>query len=485
MEKINKRGFLTRLGAGAALAMTACDATQNPNNADSKNAQLPNGPMETRTSATGDKVSLLGFGCMRWPTDDNGEIDQEMVNRLVDKAIESGVNYFDTSPAYCKGLSERATGIALARHPRHKYLIATKLSNFAEQTWSRSESMKIYNNSFKELQTDYIDYMLLHAIGMGGMQNLNKRYIDNGMLDFLVEERHKGKIRNLGFSYHGDVAVFDNMLALHDQGKIHWDFVQIQLNYLDWHFAKQIDPRNTNAEYLYNELEKRKIPAIIMEPLLGGRLAKVNSHIAARLKEREPNRSIASWAFRYAGSFPGVLTVLSGMTYMEHLNDNLASYSPFQPLSPDDMSFLDDVAQEIMSLNTIPCNDCKYCMPCPYGLDIPANLLHYNKCINEGYFPIEKDADSPIDTAREAYAQNRRAFLISYDRAVPKQRQATFCIGCKLCVTHCPQQIDIPRELQRIDRLVEKLRRQVNTPIFVQDNHRQHGHRSGARKKQH
>ena len=173
------------------------------------------------------------------------------------------------------------------------------------------------------------------------------------------------------------------------------------------------------------------------------------------------------------------------MTYMEHLNDNLASYSPFQPLSPDDMTFLDDVAQEIMSLNTIPCNDCKYCMPCPYGLDIPANLLHYNKCINEGHFPIEKDADSPIDSAREAYAHNRLAFLISYDRAVPKQRQATFCIGCKLCVTHCPQQIDIPRELQRIDRLVEKLRRQVNTPKFVQDNHRQHGHRSGARKKQH
>lgn len=163
----------------------------------------------------------------------------------------------------------------------------------------------MYQNSLKELQTPYIDYMLLHGVGMGddGPAEFRARYIDNGVLDFLLAERRAGRIRNLGFSYHGDIAVFDDLLARHD--KYNWDFVQIQLNYLDWKHAKEINDRNTNAEYLYNELAKRNIPAVIMEPLLGGRLAKLPDNIVARLKQREPERSVASWAFRYAGSKPG------------------------------------------------------------------------------------------------------------------------------------------------------------------------------------
>lgn len=149
--------------------------------------------MTYRTNpTTGDRVSLLGYGCMRWPTvadSSDEQIDQQMVNSLVDYAIAHGVNYFDTSPAYCKGRSERATGIALSRHPRDKYLIATKLSNFAPATWSREASLAMYRNSFKELQVDYLDYLLLHGIGMGGMEALKGRYLDNGMLDFLVAER--------------------------------------------------------------------------------------------------------------------------------------------------------------------------------------------------------------------------------------------------------------------------------------------------------
>jgi len=251
-----------------------------------------------------------------------------MVNRLVDKALKHGVNYFDTSPAYCKGKSEHATGVALSRHPRDSYFIATKLSNFAPSTWSHDASVAMYRNSLKELQTDHIDYMLLHGVGMGedGMEEFRKRYIDNGILDFLLKEREAGRIRNLGFSYHGDIAVFDYLLSRHDEYK--WDFVQIQLNYVDWHHAKEVNPRNTDAEYLYGELEKRGIPAVIMEPLLGGRLSNVPDHIVARLKEQEPERSVASWAFRYAGTHPGVLTVLSGMTYMEHLDDNLPVVLP-------------------------------------------------------------------------------------------------------------------------------------------------------------
>ena len=186
--------------------------------------------MTLRTNpATLDKVSLLGYGMMRLPTIGEGqdaEIDQEMVNRLVDYAIEHGVNYFDTSPAYCKGLSERATGMALKKYDRSKYFIATKLSNFSPDTWSRGASIEMFENSFRELQTDYIDYLLLHAIGIGsGMKEFRSRYIDNGILDYLVEQKQRGRIRNLGFSYHGDIKVFEQALKWPDEGKYHWDFV--------------------------------------------------------------------------------------------------------------------------------------------------------------------------------------------------------------------------------------------------------------------
>ena len=463
-HNIDRREFLKRLGIGtaavSAAALAGCDSKKNPLTGDHTAAgEIPTDRMTYRTNPkTGEKVSILGYGMMRLPSIDgrsareggNDGIDQEMVNRQVDYAIAHGVNYFDTSPAYCKGRSERATGIALSRHPRDKYFIATKLSNFAPSTWTREASIAMYRNSLKELQTDYIDYMLLHGIGMGedGPAEFRARYIDNGILDFLMDERKAGRIRNLGFSYHGDIRVFDDLLAQHD--KYQWDFVQIQLNYLDWHHAKELNPRNTNAEYLYNELEKRGIPAIIMEPLLGGRLSKLPDNIVARLKQREPERSVASWAFRYAGTKPGVLTVLSGMTFMEHLQDNLRTYCPLVPLSPEEENFLYDTAELMMQFPTIPCNDCKYCMPCPYGIDIPAILLHYNKCVNEGNIPESQQADN--------YREARRAFLVGYDRSVPKLRQASHCIGCNRCSPHCPQGIQIPSELHRIDRFVEQLK---------------------------
>ncbi len=464
MKNIDRREFLKRLGMGtaaiSAAALAGCDSKQNTVTGNrTSTGEIPTDKMTYRKNPkTGEQVSILGYGMMRLPTIEKSEgeevnkdeIDQEAVNRLVDYALEHGVNYFDTSPAYCKGRSERATGIALSRHPRDSYFIATKLSNFAKSTWSREKSIEMYRNSLKELQTDHIDYMLLHAIGMGedGPQEFRSRYIDNGILDFLMAEREAGRIRNLGFSYHGDVRVFDDMLAQHDKYK--WDFVQIQMNYLDWAHAKEINPRNTDAEYLYTELEKRGIPAVIMEPLLGGRLANVPDNIVARLKQREPERSVASWAFRYAGTMPNVLTVLSGMTYMEHLQDNLRSYCPLQPLTDEEMKFLYSTANLIVKFPTVPCNDCKYCMPCPYGLDIPGILLHYNKCVNEG--------NTPESSQDENYKEARRAFLVGYDRSVPKLRQASHCIGCGACAPHCPQGINIPNALARIDKYVENLK---------------------------
>ena len=466
---MDRREFLKHIG-GAAVAtsvvLSACksEGDETPIAKDVIDGQ---GEMTYRTNPnTGDKVSLLGYGMMRLPVEEGGTlrdhpdspIDQELINQEIDYALDHGMNYFDTSPAYCKGMSERATGIALARHPRNSYYIATKLSNFSPSTWDTESSKAMFENSLKELQTDYIDYLLLHSIG-GNTNELdshglfNARFIDNGILDWLVDQKAAGRIRNLGFSYHGDIAIFDMLLQWHDEGKYHWDFVQIELNYLDWNYADEMNERNTDARYLYEELHKRGIPAVIMEPLLGGRLASLPDHIVKQLQEREPETPVARWAFRFAGTPEGILTVLSGMTYMEHLEQNVATYSPLRPISAEEDAFLMKIAEEIIELPTVPCTACNYCMPCPFGLNIPVIFDYYNKCVTEGKVPAgNHDA--------KAYQEARKRFLIGLDRTVPSLRQANHCIGCGQCKEHCPQNIDIPTELHRIDDFVEQLKQQ-------------------------
>jgi hypothetical protein len=463
MEKNNKkhikrREFLKVLGGMAAgsTLLYGCDFNNKfTENSEKAITYVPIGKMSYRTNHnTGDNVSLLGYGCMRWPMlsktgrSEDEEIDQEAVNDLVDYAIMHGVNYFDTAPVYGKGLSEHSTGIALSRHPRNKYFVATKMSTFmpdpAMRTLEASKAM--YHKSMKELQVDYIDYYLLHGIGLGGMKDFNERFIDNGVLDYLLKEREASRIRNLGWSFHGDVAVFDYMLQMN----IKWDFVQIQLNYADWQHASGW---NINAEYLYNQLLKNNIPVVIMEPLLGGRLAKLNDFLIAKLKQQQPQASVASWAFRYAGSPSNVLTVLSGMTCKEHLQDNIRTFSPLNPVSDDEKKVLNEITDMFLKYPTVPCTECMYCMPCKYGIDIPGVFAHYNRCVNEGNVP--KDPRDP------KYQEARRVFLVGYDRSVPKLRQASHCIGCNLCVPTCPQSIRIPVELQRIDKFVEDMKRGV------------------------
>mgnify|MGYP005763401891 CR=1 FL=1 len=445
---ISRRKFLKVLGGGVA-ASTAMLYGCNPNRQNTVTAagEVPTDQMTYRISPrTGEKVSILGYGCMRWPTlsspaSDGNVIDQDAVNELVDYAIAHGVNYFDTSPVYVQGWSEKSTGIALSRHPREKYFIATKMSNMSNPDFNFGVEM--YRNSLKNLQVDYFDYYLLHNIGRPGL--FKQRFLDNGLLDFLLKEREAGHIRHLGWSFHGVQEEFDKILSMHDT--VHWDFIQIQLNYSDWRHASGM---NVNAEYLYHEIAQRDIPMVIMEPLQGGRLSDVPEHIFTRLKERNPQGSIASWAFRFAGSHEKVLCVLSGMTYMEHLQDNIRTYSPLVPLTEEEKQFLYDTADLKAQYPTVPCNDCQYCMPCPYGLDIPGILLHYNRCVNEGNIPRSQQDEN--------YRKARRAYLIGYDRSVPKLRQASHCTGCEQCNPLCPQNIDIPKELHRIDDFVEQLK---------------------------
>ncbi len=454
-KKIDRRDFLKLVGAGAASATAACSSNSSSvGQSTTATQEVPKG-MITRKKVAGvdEDIAILGYGCMRWPTIPGvakGEniVDQEATNALVDYAIEHGVNYFDTAPMYCQGWSEEATGNALSRYPRDSYYIATKLSNKGDYSFEFAVDM--YKRSLKRLQTDYIDYYFLHNVG-STMEEFNNRFIRNGVLDYLLEERKAGRIRHLGWSFHGDQEVFDQILAMHDE--VHWDFIMIQLNYSDWRHAQATFAKNVNAEYLYNEIEKKGIAISVMEPLLGGRLSKMPDHIVNRLKEREPQMSVASWAFRFSGSKPLVYVVLSGMTYMEHLQDNIRTYSPLKTLTANEEEFLNDTAALLIKYPTIPCNDCDYCMPCPYGIDIPGTLLYYNKCVNEGNI-----SNSSMD---ENYKKARRAYLVGYDRAIPKRRQAQHCIGCDQCLKHCPQKINIPKELRRIDEYVEKLKQET------------------------
>lgn len=459
---MDRRTFLKGM-AGAAVAGAAVTAgCGNPNAKKAEGytaGEVPLGQMTYRKDTHGVDVSLLGFGMMRLPVEGgvslrenpDAKLDQGLINSMVDYAIEHGVNYFDTAPVYLRGMSETATGIALARHPREKWLIATKMSNF--RNWTREASLKMYENSFKELQVDHIDYYLLHSFGgvdKDGKSDFEKRFMDNGILDFLMEEREKGRIRNLGWSFHGEQSEFDKVVALHE--KCHWDFAQIQMNYVDWHYAHEIEAENVNADYLYSELDRREIPIVIMEPVLGGRLANLNEHMASMLKEREPDRSLASWCFRYLGMFPRIMTSLSGMTYMEHIEDNVRTHCPCEPLTDDEMALLDRVADEFAHFPAVPCTACQYCMPCPYGLDIPGIFAHYNKCLNEGNIATEGTVE------QKEFRRARKAFLTSYNKSVERLRQADHCINCGECLTHCPQHIAIPDKMRMIEDYTNRLK---------------------------
>lgn len=438
---MNRRDFIKTAGTGAAVLGVAACAPKAAKSVieEPQNAPELNGEMAQNYPG----VSLLGYGCMRWPQiegeDGKKVIDQEKVNAMVDFAIEHGVNYFDASPTYLGGECETATSIALNRHPREKWLLATKMSNFSN--WTLENSKKMYQESLRIYQTDHIDYYLLHSIG--DRKGFDTRFGDTGIMPFLLEERKKGNIRNLGFSFHGPIDGLKELLDLHET--YHWDFVQIQMNYIDWFEG--------DADELYRMLDEKEIPIVIMEPLLGGKLGNIPAPLAQQLKEREPGRSVASWAFRFCGTYPRVLTVLSGMTYMEHLQDNLSTYLGFKPLNDDELGMLDGIAETFKKYPLVDCTGCNYCMPCPYGIDIPGIFSFYNKTVNEATYVTSKE--------QEDYVRARRKYLLTYNKAIPTVRQADHCIACGQCMKECPQRIRIPMELKKIDDYIEKLKQEL------------------------
>ena len=445
---MNRRQFLHKLGLGAAvMAMDPMNVLagnsarpQSDVSADAKNQ------MTYRVQhGSGERVSLLGFGMMRLP--DN----QEEVNRLVDYAIAHGVNYFDTAPVYKGGRSEDMTGQALSSHPRDKYLVATKMSNQRDSYWPIDEARKMYENSFRQLRVDHIDYYLLHSVGGGGIENLKARFLDNGLLDFLMREREAGRIRHLGFSYHGDVSVFDFLLDHQDE--YHWDFAQIQMNYLDWRHAsleKSGRRHDADAEYLYNKMEKTGVQTVVMEPLRGGALARMSDDLSQQLTALRPDDSPATWAFRWVGSHPNILTTLSGMNQMNHLEENVRTFSPLELCTEAENKVLEEIADVMAGFPVIPCTACNYCMPCPYGIDIPGNFAYYNEAVAQHILPLPDKQAADYMTRKQQFADGLR-------QALPDvSTWATQCADCEECLKKCPQQIRIPNQMARI---VETLRK--------------------------
>lgn len=375
--------------------------------------------MKTRQyKNTGKSISLLGFGFMRLPVK-NGEtsqIDEEAASAMVDYAIANGVNYFDTAYLYHDGQSELFAGKALSKYSRDSFYLATKMPIMAVS--SEADVERIFDEQLEKCRVDYFDFYLIH--------NINKAYLskmrEHKIYEIVKEKQKQGKIKHLGFSFHDNVEVLAETLDGYE-----WDFAQIQLNYMDWEIQ--------DAGKQYQMLKDKNIPVIVMEPLRGGVLATLCDKSIEIFKSENPSVSTASWALRYAASLPDVLTVLSGMTTMEQLEDNIKTLGSFEPLTSHEYDVIEKALTAYRETAAIPCTACRYCMDCPEGVDIPKVFSAYNNYLI-------------------GITNNRRFNDFTFDieyRVLGEDKQANNCAFCNQCISSCPQHIDIPDWMQTID----------------------------------
>jgi predicted aldo/keto reductase-like oxidoreductase len=365
---------------------------------------------------SGEELSLLGFGLMRLPLKEGSrEIDKALALEMVDYAKARGVNYFDTAYVYHEGNSETFAGESLSRYDRDSYKLATKMPLMMLRQAEQVES--IFEEQLKKCRVDYFDYYLLHNINRGQLKAIE----DLKVYEKLKEKQRQGKIRHLGFSFHDSPETLEKVVGNYD-----WDFAQIQLNYLDW------DQQDAKGQYTI--LESKGIPVNVMEPVRGGALADLGGGAEAIFKAADPKASIPSWAIRFAASLPGVQVVLSGMTAMEHVTDNVATMENFKPLSEAEREVIAKAVLAYRTAGAIPCTGCRYCMDCPQGVDIPRNLASYN-----GYL-FKKERNVP------GY---NFSFNMEYN-GMGEERQAHNCVACRICEEKCPQHIEISRQMELI-----------------------------------
>lgn len=359
-------------------------------------------------------VSMLGFGAMRLPTDANGNIDDALNKKMVKTALDAGINYFDTAYMYMNGKSERAMGDALKPYDRDSFNLTTKMPVMMLEREDDVE--RIFNEQLERCRTDHFDFYLVHCLNKRNWEN-TKKY---NVIPFLEQKKKEGKIKYLGFSHHDTPELLQEIIDYYDK----WEFVQLQINKIDW--------KSCRGEEQYNIARKAKLPIIVMEPLRGSALANLNADATKILKDYNPDASAASWAFRWLAGLDGIFTMLSGMTKPEHLEDNIKTFKNLKPLSEEEQKVYDRALAAHMKSLAIGCTACRYC-ECPVGVDIASIFSLYNQ--------YKQDTTGMGKTG-----------FISHYGALRENERADKCIKCGLCKSKCPQQLDIPALLAKVDK---------------------------------
>ena len=365
-----------------------------------------------------ENISALGFGLMRLPRKfkDSQEIDYEQAEQMIDLAIKNGVNYFDTAWPYHEGLSEKFVGDVLSKYPRESYNIASKCP-----IWSikkKEDVLDIFNKQLEKCNVEYFDFYLMHALNRNALITIEKFEI----YDILNNLKKQGKIRYLGFSFHDTPSVLQQIVDTFE-----FDFGQIQLNYIDW--------EEYQSEQQYNILRNKKLPIIIMEPVRGGTLATLSPSACDVFYAHDESKSIASWAIRFVESLDGILTVLSGMSTMLQVEDNLETLNNFVPLNANDLSAIEVAKKAYRTADTILCTNCRYCLPCPHGVNIPKNFSIYN----------QYRLDNNVELLVKSYNE------------LPKEEKSNNCKRCLACLKKCPQSLEIVKLLGKITNTLDNL----------------------------
>ena len=362
----------------------------------------------------GKKLPRLGFGAMRLPEKD-GAVDVEVVREMVSYAMDHGVNYFDTAWPYHGGQSERVMGEVLSAYPRDSYYLADKYPG--HQIMADMDPARIFEEQLRRCKTEYFDFYLLHNVYEKSIET----YLDPelGVLDYFREQKRLGRIKHLGFSTHGRLETMERFLDICGEDM---EFCQIQLNYLDWTLQ--------DAKDKYEMLTKRGIPVWVMEPVRGGKLATFTDE---RLTALRPDASTASWGFRFLQKLPNVKVILSGMTTMEHVTDNVRTFTEDKPLSDAEVALLLQIAEGMK--NAIPCTGCRYCCDgCPMGLDIPTMM---SICSDIRFAPVVNSV-----------------MMLQF---APEDKKPSACIACGKCTKICPQGIDIPAVMKELAERLESI----------------------------
>ena len=362
------------------------------------------------------ETSLLGFGCMRFPTTADGEIDESEAERMLDTAIAAGVNYIDTAYPYHNGKSELLVGKVLKKYDRNSFYLATKLPVWLVHTVEDVD--RLLDEQLHKLQTDHIDFYLMHAMDKAHWEQMK----EIGCIERLEKLREAGKIKYIGFSFHDKYETFEEIIEARD-----WDFCQIQLNYMD--------TREQAGLKGYELAASKGIPLVIMEPVKGGSLAVFAEDIMDKFHKLDADASAASFALRWVGSLPGVKVILSGMSTMEQVDDNLKTFGSFKPLTGEEEKTISQVTEILRSRVQNGCTGCRYCMPCPAGVDIPGCFASWN--------------------TYHMY-QNYNVVKWRWEQALGEVKQAKNCIKCGRCEQVCPQKLSIRQDLEKTQADLDK-----------------------------